>query len=158
MFISKKLIYAVFAVVILVGAGALAKELFLSDSGSDRNRESEEAAANASEPVGAARLTPEPVKPGKTFPELVEQYGSLPLIDAHNHDAVNNQYSYRKESWKKYSVDQVILFGNSSEWILRTRGNRGGVHLLACDVCCRVEGERSNGRLSSANLQALRRV
>lgn len=90
----------------------MVSELFISNNEVIGEEKADQAAVVQS----AVSITPQPVKSGKTFNELVEQYGSLPLINAHNHDAVFNQYEDRKVSWKKYSVDQVVMFGFSSEW------------------------------------------
>jgi hypothetical protein len=51
----------------------------------------------------------------KSLSELVEQYGKLRLMDAHNHDAGASEYIGMESIWKQDSVDRVVIFGNVSE-------------------------------------------
>ncbi|NOV02615.1 amidohydrolase family protein [Paenibacillus sp. LMG 31457] len=51
----------------------------------------------------------------KSFDDLLRQYGSVPLADAHNHDASDFRYLDMPSMWKKDAVDRVILFGDVSE-------------------------------------------
>jgi hypothetical protein len=45
--------------------------------------------------------------------KLVESYGSLEIIDVHNHDAWKFEESL--PVWERYRVDKVVLFGNVSD-------------------------------------------
>lgn len=51
----------------------------------------------------------------KSFDALLQQYGSLPLSDAHNHDASDTKYISMQNMWKRDAMDRVILFGDVSE-------------------------------------------
>lgn len=50
-----------------------------------------------------------------SFAQLVDTYGELGLVDAHNHDASGSQYLNMGDAWTKYQVHNTILFGNVSE-------------------------------------------
>lgn len=47
--------------------------------------------------------------------QLVDTYGNLGLVDAHNHDASGKQFQRMEESWAKYKMRNVVLFGDVSE-------------------------------------------
>ncbi len=49
------------------------------------------------------------------FTQLVNTYGHLGLIDAHNHDASGKQFQRMEDVWTKYKVRNVIIFGDVSE-------------------------------------------
>lgn len=51
----------------------------------------------------------------KSLAQLVEEYGNLPLVDAHNHNASSSKYKRMKKTWDQNSVDRIVLFGNVSE-------------------------------------------
>jgi predicted TIM-barrel fold metal-dependent hydrolase len=51
----------------------------------------------------------------KSTAELIQQYGSLSLADAHNHDASGGAYKQMLDIWKRDAMDRVVLFGNVSE-------------------------------------------
>ncbi|WP_426448864.1 amidohydrolase family protein [Paenibacillus sp. S-38] len=66
--------------------------------------------ANTSHPAAAeapARVT------AKSTTELLRQYGGIPLIDAHNHDA--ESYTSKLDTWSRLGVDRIVLFGDVSE-------------------------------------------
>jgi predicted TIM-barrel fold metal-dependent hydrolase len=46
---------------------------------------------------------------------LVDKYNSIKVIDIHNHDASGYKYKSTLLVWKKYSIDQIVLFGDISE-------------------------------------------
>ncbi|WP_342566017.1 amidohydrolase family protein [Paenibacillus sp. FSL R7-0345] len=50
-----------------------------------------------------------------SFAQLVDTYGDLGLIDAHNHDASAMQYLRMEKSWTANKVRNVVLFGDVSE-------------------------------------------
>ncbi|SET15498.1 Amidohydrolase [Paenibacillus sp. NFR01] len=50
-----------------------------------------------------------------TFPQLVDTYGDLGLIDAHNHDASDDKYAMMHNFWESTKVSHVVLFGDVSE-------------------------------------------
>ncbi|MDF9839041.1 MULTISPECIES: hypothetical protein [unclassified Paenibacillus] len=49
------------------------------------------------------------------FAQLVVIYGGLGLVDAHNHDASGKQYQRMEESWSRYKVRNIVLFGDASD-------------------------------------------
>lgn len=49
------------------------------------------------------------------FAQLVDTYGDLGLVDAHNHDASGKQYQRMEESWSHFKVRNVVLFGDVSD-------------------------------------------
>lgn len=51
----------------------------------------------------------------KGFDDLLQQYGPVPLADAHNHDAGGSRYTGMQNMWKRDAMDRVILFGDVSE-------------------------------------------
>ncbi|UKS25843.1 amidohydrolase [Paenibacillus sp. HWE-109] len=81
---------------------------------------------NASESTGssAASAVPSesPVQIAVTAPAkkslaaLLQQYGSLPLADMHNHDASDKKYLGMKDVWQRNGMDRVVLFGDVSEY------------------------------------------
>ncbi|MGQ7884160.1 amidohydrolase family protein [Paenibacillus sp. WC2504] len=69
------------------------------------------AATTAATPVES---TP-PTLAKKSFNNLLQQYGSIPLSDAHNHDASDSKYISMQNMWKRDAMDRVVLFGDVSE-------------------------------------------
>lgn len=49
------------------------------------------------------------------FAQLVDTYGDLGLVDAHNHDASGMQYLRMEESWSHFKVSYIVLFGDVSD-------------------------------------------
>ncbi|MEW9699397.1 amidohydrolase family protein [Paenibacillus sp. SI8] len=88
-----------------------------------RDAPSQQTAGGASTP--AAVITAPPASPAaaattappkqKSLADLIQEFGSLPLADAHNHDASGGAYSRMLNTWKSYSMDRVVLFGDVSE-------------------------------------------
>ncbi|MBD3922285.1 amidohydrolase family protein [Paenibacillus sp. PR3] len=50
-----------------------------------------------------------------TLAQLVDTYGDLGLVDAHNHDASDNQYDRTFRIWEQDRIAHVVLFGDVSE-------------------------------------------
>lgn len=49
---------------------------------------------------------------------LVQEYGSLPLIDSHNHNVIHWTSSEKQllKMWENRSVDKIVLFGRTSKF------------------------------------------
>lgn len=60
-------------------------------------------------------VSPEASAEPPAFTQLLDTYGDLGLIDAHNHDASGNRFQMMEDSWSNYKVHNVVLFGDVSE-------------------------------------------
>lgn len=47
-------------------------------------------------------------------PDVFARYKDVPLIDVHNHDAIDKRYEVSIPIWDQYGVDKVVLFGTMS--------------------------------------------
>ncbi|MCR8635052.1 amidohydrolase family protein [Paenibacillus radicis (ex Xue et al. 2023)] len=107
----KKAVLGLTAVVVLVGGIVVGRELFIVNSGKEQPVSGDTSFQEAN-PVPAK---PQSTKPSKSLADLVKEYGELPLADAHNHDAGGYAYMRMVETWKRTSIDRIVLFGNVSD-------------------------------------------
>ena len=54
-------------------------------------------------------------KDNKIVDPIVGKYKDLKIIDIHNHDAAGYKYKSSIDIWDKYSIEQIVLFGDISE-------------------------------------------
>ncbi|MDR6883382.1 amidohydrolase family protein [Bacillus sp. 3255] len=73
-------------------------------------------ASQAATPENVTTGTPSASPAVGSFDELLQKYGSLPLADAHNHDASDSKYTSMGNTWKRDAVDRVVIFGDVSEF------------------------------------------
>lgn len=109
-------VIAILIVILIIGGGAF----LLWKNGWSPTAEP------AAEPIVEPAETPLPIPEDteaeapsdtpKSLEDLLKEYGDMPLIDAHNHDADGSKIIQDKiEMWTRMGVDSVVLFGAVSE-------------------------------------------
>jgi hypothetical protein len=107
--LKKKLSYLLLISFTFVGVVLIGKELFLSEAKPSQKM----VPITEEKPVQTDNAAPKAAI--KSLDDLVKEYGDLPLIDAHNHDASDYKYLRMKDIWEKTGVNRIVLFGDVSE-------------------------------------------
>ncbi|WP_223192681.1 amidohydrolase family protein [Paenibacillus sedimenti] len=103
------------SIVILIATAAGIWLLQSSDVKETTGKTAEALEAPATAAAIASSSPVSTVNGQKSFADLLRQYGSLPLADAHNHDASGGAYNRMMDTWKRDAMDRVVLFGDVSE-------------------------------------------